>query len=84
MTSANPTRWLPDTATLSWAYGVIDENHVKASIMATHQRITDGAGPPAAHADYWQSIAEAAVEAAVWSIADRAKGWASDTVGNDL
>ncbi|MGH3616334.1 MAG: hypothetical protein ACRDRK_27815 [Pseudonocardia sp.] len=69
-------------ATLSWAYGVIDENHVKASIMATHQRIIEGAGPPV-HPEYWQSITEAAVEAAVWSIADRAKGWTSDTVCND-
>ncbi|MGH3564977.1 MAG: hypothetical protein ACRDRH_02865 [Pseudonocardia sp.] len=46
--------------------------------MATHQRIIEGADTPAAHAEYWQSIAEAAIEAAVWSIADRAKGWTSD------
>lgn len=75
MKEPDPATWCPDAATLRWASGVIDEDRVRSTLIRTHRRLKDEAGPDEDTDRYWGLMAEAAVEAAVWSIAERAKGW---------
>lgn len=74
--SPDPETWLPDEATVRWAAGGINEDRVRTALVHTHRRLTGDAGVEAvADIDYWQSMAEAAVEAVVWSMADRTQEW---------
>lgn len=75
MNASEPVGWCPDAATLSWASGVIDEDHVRTTLIRTHRRLREDAGIGAETDEYWRAMSEAAVEAAVWSIAGRAMEW---------